>query len=452
MTLSVTGSAVRAESWPAPPRATLPDDDPFYRPAMGYEQESVGTILRWRPVELAAFGLIPLRVTAWQLLYRTTDLHGAPDAAVTTVIAPVGGVEASTPLLSFQCAIDAVSSRGFPSYALQRGARAIGTFAHIELLCFVDALKRGWAVSIPDHEGLLGAWGAPREPGYRTLDGVRAALRFAPLGLDPQRRVGLWGYSGGGLATSWAAETAPTYAPELDIAGAVLGSPVGDLVATFHRLNGSLHAGLPTLVVAALRRVYPAFDAIIEAHISEAGRAVLDRATRQTTAAAVLRLARYDLDRHTTSLPIAEVLALAEMTAVFDDAALGTVAPEVPLLVVQSVRDQIIATADIDALVERYRAHGAHVTYLRDRLSEHLGLLAISTPLSLNWLADRFAGLRPTPSSTTTVWSLLRLPAGSRGLGDLFRGAAQALLSRPLTESVTRRADVAQAEAERPAA
>ncbi|MFC4127957.1 lipase family protein [Nocardia rhizosphaerae] len=422
----------RAESWPAPTTALLPEDDPFYRPPSGYAQRAHGTVLRWRPVELAAFGLIPLRATAWQLLYRTSDLNGAPDAAVTTVIAPADGVVPGTPLLSFQCAIDAVSSRGFPSYGLQRRSRAIGTFAHVELLCFADALTRGWAISIPDHEGMLGAWGAPREPGYRTLDGVRAALSFVPLGLRPGAQVGLWGYSGGGLATSWAAETAPTYAPELDIVGGVLGSPVGDLLATFHRLNGGVHAGLPTLVIAALRRVYPALDAVLGTHVDEAGLAVLDRAAKATTGATVLRLARYNVERH-TKMPLAELLALEEMAAVFADAELGTSGPSVPLLVVQAVHDQIIASADIDALVERYRAHGAHVTYLRDRLSEHLTLLALSTPLSLNWLADRFAGVAPTPAQTRTVWSVLGLPAGRRGLAELARAAFRVLFARPLS-------------------
>ncbi|KQY31968.1 MULTISPECIES: lipase family protein [Nocardia] len=425
---------MRPESWPAPTKAVLPDKDPFFAPRPGFESLAEGTILRSRPVELAAFGLIGLKVEAWQLLYRTTDLNGVPEASVTTVVAPVGGVAPGAPLLSFQCAIDAISPRAFPSYSLQRGSRAIGTFAHVELLCFVDALSKGWAISIPDHEGMLGAWGAPREPGYRALDGIRAALAFEPGGLDPSAQVGLWGYSGGGLATAWAAEMAPTYAPELDIVGAVLGSPVGDLVSTFHRLNGGLHAGLPTLVVAALRRVYPAFEELVTTHFSDEGRAVLDKAAQSTTAAAVMRLARYNVDRH-SGTPIAELLAMEAMLAVFADLTLGDRAPAVPLLVVQAVHDQIISVADIDALVQRYREHGAHVTYLRDRASEHLTLLPLSTPLSLNWLNDRFAGVAVTPSQTRTVRSVLALPAGRRGLGALALAALRVLFGRPITAS-----------------
>ncbi|MGW5311709.1 lipase family protein [Nocardia thailandica] len=357
------------EPWPAPDPAVLPADDAFHVPPAGFAALPPGTVLRYRPVRLAAFGLVPLRLTAWQLLYRTADLHGAPEVAVTTVVA-AGAPEPGRvrPLLSFQCAIDAVSSRGFPSYALRHRSRALGSFPQVEMLCFADALARGWVLSIPDHEGALGAWGAPREPGHRTLDGVRAAMAFAPLGLSTDSPVGLWGYSGGGLATAWAAELAPTYAPELTIAGAVLGSPVGDLVATFHRLNGGLHAGLPTLVVAGLRRVYPALDRVIEECFTEAGRTLLDRAAGWTTGLAVARLARYDINRHAL-MPLTDVLALPQIEAVFDDLRLGTQAPAAPLLVVQSVGDQIIAVADIDALVERYRDHGAAVTYLRDRLS-----------------------------------------------------------------------------------
>ena len=49
---------------------------------------SPGTVLRSRDVELAFLGLIPQRITATQLLYRTTDMHGNPEAAATTVIVP----------------------------------------------------------------------------------------------------------------------------------------------------------------------------------------------------------------------------------------------------------------------------------------------------------------------------------------------------------------------------
>ena len=115
-----------------------------------------------------------------------------------------------------------------------------------------------------------GTWGAPREPGYHILDGLRAALSFDRLGLSEEAPVGLWGYSGGGLATAWAAEMYADYAPELNVVGAVLGSPVADLGHAFERLNGSFYSGLPAMVVAALSHVYPDLDRIIAEHATPA--------------------------------------------------------------------------------------------------------------------------------------------------------------------------------------
>ena len=143
-------------------RPQLPSDDQFYDPPAGFQHAVPGTVLRSRDVELAFMGLIPQRVKATQLLYRTTDMHGNPDATVTTVMVPAERApKAATPLVSYQCAIDAVSSRCFPSYALRRHAHATGAVAQFEFLLVAAALAEGWAVSVPDHEGRLGMWGSP---------------------------------------------------------------------------------------------------------------------------------------------------------------------------------------------------------------------------------------------------------------------------------------------------
>ena len=42
------------------------------------------------------------------------------------------------------------------------------------------------------HEGINGTWGAPYEPGYRVLDGLRAAINAEQLSLSPEARIGLW--------------------------------------------------------------------------------------------------------------------------------------------------------------------------------------------------------------------------------------------------------------------
>ncbi|MBF6364719.1 lipase [Nocardia puris] len=415
-----------------PDRPLVLEDDPFYRVSGDLAHHLPGTALRTRRVEIALFGILPQRVSAWQLLYRTCDLHGVPEAAVTTVLLPWDAdPTVARPLLSFQCAIDGVSSRCFPSYALRRGARALGAIPQVELPVIASALTRGWAVSVPDHGGMAGQFGVAREPGYRALDGVRAALNCTALGLPSDTAVGLWGYSGGGLATAWAAELAAEYAPELNIVGAVAGSPVGDPGSAFVRLNGTLLAGFATVCVAALRRAYPALNHVLREHVHPEFLDMLAATESLTTFELLPRLARKNIDDFSTTT-FADLLARPEMRDILDDIRPGVRAPAMPVLVVQGVNDELIAVADVDAHVDRYRRAGAHVRYVRDRLSLHLPLLFLSAPLTMNWMADRFAHRDPGPAGTSTVWSVAlgrREVRAHLGFAQLL---GRMVLSRPL--------------------
>jgi len=411
-------------------RPLVPAKDPFYQPPDGFEHARPGTVLRSRDVELAFLGLIPQKFHATQLLYRTTDLNGEPQATATTVVVPTERTsDRPLPIVSYQCAIDAVAGRCFPSYALRRGAKAIGAVAQFEFLLVAAALAEGWAVSVPDHEGTTGMWGAPYEPGYHVLDGVRAALNHDPLELAADAPVGLWGYSGGGLASAWAAEVQDTYAPELNVVGAVLGSPVGDLGHTFRRLNGSIYSGLPAMVVAALTHIYPELDRIIAEHATPDGKALLARIEKMTTAHAMIALAGKDMASLIDS-PLEEILLTPEVQHVFDSIKLGTAAPTFPVLIVQAVHDRIISVDDIDELTETYTRGGANVTYHRDMLSEHLLLHPMSAPMTLRWLRDRFAGRPLGAHIARTKWPTLLNPSTYRGMLTLGKITAKVMLGR----------------------
>lgn len=411
-------------------RPPVPAKDPFYEPPEGFQHATPGTVLRSRDVEVAFLGLIPQKFTATQLLYRTTDMNGRPEATVTTVIAPAERVPGKVcPVLSYQCAIDAVTSRCFPSYALRRRAAATGALAQFEFFLIAAALAEGWAVSVPDHEGAKGLWGTPYEPGYRILDGLRAVLGSERLGLSAEAPIGLWGYSGGGLATAWAAEMAGSYAPELDIVGAVLGSPVADLGHAFRRLNGSVYAGLPAMVVAALSHVYPDLDRVIQEHATDTGKAMLLRVEKMTTAHAVLRLVGMDMGKM-VDRPLDEILDMPEVQQVFDSIRLGTAVPTPPVLLVQAVHDRIVSVDDIDELADTYLSGGASVTYHRDMFSEHMLLHPLSSPMALRWLTDRFAGKPLTEHLIRTKWPTLLNPMTYAGMARLVRIAAKVVTGR----------------------
>ncbi len=408
----------------------LPSKDPFYQPPPGYQHAQPGTVLRSRDVELAFLGWVPQRTIATQLLYRSTDMYGEPEAAATTVILPAEVTpEHPCPVLSYQCAIDSVTSRCFPSYALRRKAKALGSMAQLEYLLIAAALAEGWAVSVPDHEGINGMWGAPYEPGYRVLDGVRAALSSERLGLSPTAPVALWGYSGGGLASAWAAELSADYAPDLDVVGAVLGAPVGNLSHTFRRLNGSVMSGLPAVMIAALTHIYPDLDRAIKKHSTEEGRLLLQQLEKMTTAAAVVKMVKRDVGDFLDQ-PLEQFLTSPEVQKVFNSINLGTTVPTPPVLIVQAVHDYIISVDDIDHLADAYSGGGAAVTYHRDAFNEHLLLHPLSAPMTLRWLQDRFARRPLTDHLIRTTFPTMFNPATYIGMARLLRIAGKVVTGR----------------------
>ena len=338
-------------------------------------------------------------------------------------------------MVSYQCAIDAVTSRCFPSYALRRRAVAAGAIAQFEFLLIAAAVAEGWAVSVPDHEGLNGIWGAPYEPGYRVLDGLRAALNTKRLGLSPSAPIGLWGYSGGGLASAWAAEISGSYAPELNIVGAVLGSPVGDLGHTFRRLNGTLLCpGCPRSSSPRSRTSTPTSTGS-------------SRSTRPKRARPCC--SGYDEHDHRgggdaagqqghgrlVDQPLEQILGTPEVQQVFDGIKLGMAVPTPPVLIVQAVHDQIISVDDIDELADTYSAGGASVTYHRDMFSEHMLLHPMSAPMTLRWLTDRFAGKPLTENLVRTKWPTLLNPMTYMGMARLVRIAAKVVTGRTVERS-----------------
>jgi triacylglycerol lipase len=408
------------------PGIPTPESDPFYAAPADLDAIPPGTVLRSRQVQLSFFGRLRHGM-AWQLMYRSTDCHGHPEAAVTTVVVPRGTDPATCPLLSYQCAIDAVSARCFPSYALRLGAELVGASVQAEFLFITAALSRGWAVSIPDHEGLSGMWGAPYEAGFRVLDGLRAAVGHPELGLSPDASMAVWGYSGGGLATGWAAEAAATYAPELAIVGAVMGSPVVDPESVARRLNASPWAGLAALMVASLVHVFPQAQKVVDEHATEDGKALLAQIEGMSTGAAIRRFRNVDIADY-VDVGFEELFALPELRHVFEVTRLGQKTPSMPVLLIQGVHDKIVDVADVDRLAQTYAEGGAAVSYHRDPLAEHLLLYPFAVPMSLWWLAKRLAK-NDRPNSHHTRPALLD-PRTYAGLPGLAAAASRAATSR----------------------
>src|SRR5207244_7347770 len=202
-------------------RGGMAGKGPLHKPPAGFEATAPGTVLRSRAVSLGGNGF---GVPGYQLLFRSSNTHGEAIAAVTTYAVPPTPWTGTgqRPLVSYQMAIDGLGGKCTPSYQLQQGnspeeETAAGMYA------------KGWAVNIPDHEGLDMEYGAGRNGAHITLDSIRALYNFAAAKVSPSNPTGLIGYSGGGQATAWTLEEQPAYAPELHFTAAAPGGIPVDL-------------------------------------------------------------------------------------------------------------------------------------------------------------------------------------------------------------------------------
>ena len=233
-----------------------PSQDPFYTAPLDYASAAPGAILRVRATPGNLTSVIANSSSAYNILYRTTDSHYKPSWAVTTLFIPLStsnetsytwnGTRSGTALLSYQYPYDSPDVDASPSYALYSDP-----YTDVEA-----ALGRGWYVNVPDYEGPLAAFGAGVQAGHATLDSVRAVLS-SDLGPTPSTRYAMWGYSGGSIASEWAAELQVQYAPELNFSGAVLGGLVPNGSTVFAAVNRQYFAGLIPLATLGFTRQFP---------------------------------------------------------------------------------------------------------------------------------------------------------------------------------------------------
>lgn len=436
--IAVTGMQLaNADPAPPPPSAAPGQyDDPFYLPPADFGDAAPGTVLRFRPVVPAQMSLLADKVQAWQLLYRTTNSEGRPMATVTTVFRPVSGPVHG--LVSYQIPEDASTARCAPSRFLGADPAATGNanpaMLTIDLGPLNAIVAQGFALSVPDYEGPGSEWGAARQPGYAVLDGVRAAQQFPSLGLSGAGiPTALWGYSGGSLASGWAAQVQPDYAPELDIRGAALGGFITDPGQAIVRTIGTVFSGVPISVLPGLVRSEPALVAAFDKHLTPAGKALFAEAGSQCVFENATGHAFVDLSPY-MDMKFDDFMALPDVRAGFERLNLGGATPKVPLFVYHSVNDEMVPIAGADRTVADYCAAGASVTYVRDEGSEH-GLLGVTgAPAALDWLTQRLAGQSAGPQCTTrTVPTAMAMPTSSlrdtaRGILDDTRATATANL------------------------
>ncbi|MBQ0759018.1 MAG: hypothetical protein KBT72_05110, partial [Zhongshania sp.] len=251
-----------------------------------------------------------------------------------------------------------------------------------------------------DYEGPSHAFGAGRQSGQATLDGIRAALSFEPLELAPEDPVGLWGYSGGAYASSWAAAVQPSYAPELNLAGSVLGGTPVDLIEITSEAENTDSFSLLFGLLFGVTRAYPEFlpTELLNEHGRQAALALKDSCVGVPTDGTTEtggRLADYfnvaDPYQSAGFLSVAGELNLLRVP----------IYPASDIFIYHEVNDGLVPLDGTSSLVEHWCQAGVPINFYRNNtpaipesspLTIHAAGAALGTSNAIAYLDSRFRG------------------------------------------------------------
>jgi pimeloyl-ACP methyl ester carboxylesterase len=166
--------------------------------------------------------------TGIQLLYTTSDERDDTVTASARLYVPSSTSGDALPLVVWAHPESGTGQGCAPSV---RG-ESVGGLVDVD-----DILARGYAVLAPDYPG-LGAPGSASvllgvAEGRAILDAIRAVAQVPGIRLG---RTVLWGFSQGGHAALWAAQLAPSYAPDVTLSAVVADEPVANPAAVLNHL------------------------------------------------------------------------------------------------------------------------------------------------------------------------------------------------------------------------
>ncbi|MFD6391648.1 lipase family protein [Nocardia sp. NPDC060259] len=382
-----TVPAAASHSAPLYPAA---DPDPFYAQPADLSGTQPGDVLAVRPMPpLAMFP--DTRITL--VRFRSTNSAGEPIAATTTVLQPTSH-RRDAPVLSYQHIINGLGVRCSVSKVLYTEDPNLMVR---EAIAWNVALRRGWTMALPDHLGPHFAYGAAKLGGQVTLDGIRAVRKVDELQVSGSR-VAMAGYSGGGMATAWAAALQPTYAPDVEIAGAAMGGVPMNLVSMLEGLGFGSHPvfGLALAAGIGLEREYPHRFPISEqmnASGLAARAAIADACTNDILGAGAGR-GILDFAATTSMVDDPEARAVVEENSL--ELYPGT--PTMPVFEWHSPIDGLIPVDAITTTVHRWCAAGTPVVTESTPTPDHLTAAVLGLPSALRWLDARLQG-EPAPST-----------------------------------------------------
>jgi hypothetical protein len=373
----------------------LPSKDPFYlyTGKTPLSQIAPGTPLRERSVTLAIdTGQTPL--PAEQILYRTTDATGRAVASVTTVLLPATGTIAPK-VVGYLSFYDALGSQCDPSYTLRGGnpGSANEETAVLEQGIINGLRLAGYIVTVPDFEDETLDYVSGTESGMSSLDGIKATL--AELKLPQATPIGLVGYSGGSIASDWASELAPHYAPKLHLVGVAEGGIPVDLAHNLAYINGS--ASWSDVIPAAVIGIARSYHIDLTPYLSSYGQKIVNAESDECIGQFLGAYPGLTV-KSLVKPQYANVTQVPVFKKLFNDLIMGSVPghPTEPLLMVagnsDGTGDGVMIERDVQELAYEYCHRSVPVDFVELKGFDHDDAGVAFVPQAFAFLAERFAG------------------------------------------------------------
>jgi hypothetical protein len=271
-------------------------------------------------------------------------------------------------------------------------------------------LLEGYTVIVPDTEGQTADFASGPEYGINTLNSIRAATSSRLTGLDTTTPIGMFGYSGGAIATDWAAQMAPSYAPGVNrqLVGAAEGGVLVDPAHNLSYVNGSLDwAGVIPMAVIGIAR---GFHLNVKPYLSRYGRRLFGKLQKASIV---------DVLGHYPGLTFAQLVkpqyanpaSVPILVKVENELDTGSLrSPTIPMFIGQGADgvlegtpgnkpgigpgDGVMIAGDVRTLARDFCASGTAVDYIQYNALSHVTTFSAWAPAALAWLAGRFAGSR----------------------------------------------------------
>jgi hypothetical protein len=365
-----------------------------------------GTVLKTRTLYYHVVG-IPLPVQVVQLEYRSAGALGQPTTNVTSVLEPP--VRLGSPrAVSYQSFYDSLNPADEPSVQIAGGVSLGGFITDAESVVIAPLLLQGYTVIVPDTEGQTADFAAGPEYGMNTLNSIRAATSSPLTGLDTSTPIGLFGYSGGAIATDWAAQLAPAYAPDVNrqLVGAAEGGVFVDPAHNLRYVSGSLvWAGTVPMALIGIAR---GLHINITPYLSSYG---LQLSNKLQNASITNVLGQYpgltyaQLVKPQYANP-ASITVLVKAENKLNTGSLGS--PTIPMFIGQGANgilegtpgnkpgigpgDGVMIAGDVRTLARDFCAAGTAVDYTQYDALTHVTTFPVWTVAALTWLDSLFAG------------------------------------------------------------